>query len=278
MPDCIDGAPGEISSLSSREFELIRELAYRACGLDLKRGKEQLVSARLGKIIRHLKLRSFRDYYEWVVEDKSGRALTSMIDALTTNFTSFFRENAHFDFLRNGILPELGSTRQIRIWSAACSTGEEPYSLAMCVLDALPKVDLKILATDISTRVLSAAERGLFDAERTEKLGMNMARKYFLRGQGQYQGWYRVRPEVRGLIQFRRLNLIEDVPDVGMFDLISCRNVMIYFDRQTQQEVVSKLSAHIRCGGYLFIGHSESLNGMGHALQYVAPAIYHKTT
>lgn len=265
--------------MKAGEFAKIRQLAYDTFGLDLREGKETLVSARLGKHIRKSGCRSFDEYYRHVVDDSTGEALIHLIDALTTNHTSFFREPAHFDFLRKALLPEWKNRGGIEIWSAACSTGEEPYSIAMCILDALgpaPPGKVRILATDISTRVLAAAEKGIYPAERFEALSGVQLRSYWLRGERNWTGSYRAKKEVRALIEFRRLNLLEPVSQIGPFALIFCRNVMIYFDKPTQRQVVERLAGCLEPGGYLLTGHAESLTGIEHGLRYVQPAVYRK--
>jgi chemotaxis protein methyltransferase CheR len=267
----------DIRPLSEREFDQFRKLAYDTAGIDLQPGKEQLVSTRLSKQMRALRIGSYQEYYRFVTEDKTGDALIAMIDALTTNHTSFFREIAHFDFLRKNILPALSERDRISIWCAASSTGEEPYSIAFSILDelgieALPK--LNILATDISTRVLATAQRGAYSADRFGDLPPQQLRKYLLRGEGKWRDWYLVRKEIRAAIRFERLNLIGQFSHAAAFPVIFCRNVMIYFDRQTQEDVVQRLSNFLEPGGYLFIGHAESLNGLKQPLQYVRPATY----
>jgi chemotaxis protein methyltransferase CheR len=269
----------DIRPLTPQEFEQFRKLAYDEFGLDLRPGKEQLVSARLAKKMRQLRLHSYRDYYRHVVEDTSKEALVAMIDALTTNHTSFFREMAHFEFLKKNIMPALRSRDRIAIWSAACSTGEEPYSIAFTLLDelgaaALPRI--QILGTDISTRVLATAQRGAYPAERFQGAPPQQLRNYLLRGEGQWKSWYLVKKEIRSAVTFRRLNLMEKISHPSPFPVIFCRNVMIYFDRPTQQSVVQRLSEHLEPGGYLLIGHAESLNSIQHSLEYVRPAIYRK--
>jgi len=267
--------------LKADEFARIRQLAYDTFGLDLRAGKETLVSARLGKQIRNSGCRSFDEYYRHVVADSTGESLVNLIDALTTNHTSFFRESAHFDFVRKTCLPEWKNRPSIGVWSAACSSGEEPYSIAMCLLEELGQVApgrVRILATDISTRVLAAAERGIYPAERFAGLSATQLRSYWLRGEGDWAGRYRAKKEMRALIEFRRLNLLDPVSQIGRFALIFCRNVMIYFDRPTQQRVVEHLTDCLEPGGYLLTGHAESLTGIEHGLRYVQPAVYRKVS
>lgn len=266
--------------LKTAEFAKIQRLAYDTFGLDLRTGKETLVSTRLNKQIRELGFRSFDEYYQHVVGDSTGESLIQLIDALTTNHTSFFREPAHFDFLRKTILPEVAARgTTIDIWSAACSTGEEPYTIAMCALEDLGASvagRARILATDISTRVLKKAEQGIYPADRVDGIPGQQLRKYWLRGEGDWAGHYRAKKEVRALVEFHRLNLMDPLPQIGPFPVIFCRNVMIYFDKPTQQRVVQRLAGRLEPGGYLLTGHSESLTGIEHGLEYVQPAVYRK--
>jgi chemotaxis protein methyltransferase CheR len=278
MSDLEVGQQNDAQRLRSREFNLIRRIVYENFGIDLE-GKEVLVAARLGKKMRQLGLNSFERYFDYVRRDATGQALTSMVDSLTTNHTSFFREPQHFDYLREVILPALRRAAQIRIWSAACSTGEEPYSIAFTVMEALGDAavsKVRILATDISTRVLATAERGLYPTSRFERIPIDRLRRHLLKGCGDSEGHYLVKKETRSLIEFQHLNLMQDFSRVGRFSAIFCRNVMIYFDRQTQQSLVQRLAEQLEPGGYLLIGHAESLNGIEHPLTYVCPATYRK--
>lgn len=269
----------EIRPLSAQEFEQFRKLTYEKVGIDLRPGKEQLVSARLGKKMRELHIHSYKDYYQHVQTDETGQALIAMIDALTTNHTSFFREIVHFEFLRQTILPELRDRDRISIWCAASSTGEEPYSIAFSILDELGMQALNklhILATDISTRVLASAKRGAYSADRFREFPAQQLRRYLLRGEDKWSNWYLVRKEIRAAITFQRLNLMEQFSHAAPFPVIFCRNVMIYFDRPTQESLVRRMTQALEPGGYLLIGHAESLNGIDHCLQYVRPAVYRK--
>jgi chemotaxis protein methyltransferase CheR len=214
-----------------------------------------------------------------VQEDSTGEALAALIDALTTNHTSFFRESAHFDFLKQTILPALRGRDRLSIWSAACSSGEEPYTIVFCLLEALGEAALskiRILATDISTRVLASAQRGAYPVERFETMPAAQVHRYLLRGENRWKGWYQVKPALRAAVEFRRLNLMEPFSHLGPFPVIFCRNVMIYFDRPTQQDLVNRLAGCLEPGGYLLIGHAESLNGVEHPLEYIRPAVYGK--
>lgn len=274
------GTPGVFSlALTEAEFAAVASLARRTFGLELGSGKEQLVVARVGKLMRRLGYTTFREYYRYVESDRSGDALVTLIDALATNHTSFFREQAHFDFLVQRVLPEWRSTGARRIWSAASSTGEEPYTIALVAREyfgvgsgSLPR----ILATDISTRVLDTARRGIYQADRFPAEMAPWLRKHLLRGEGRWEGCYRMRQEILDMIEFRRLNLIEPLPEMGQFAVIFCRNVMIYFSRETQQRVIDRLTACIEPAGYLFVGHAESLTGIRHDLEQIQPAVYRK--
>jgi chemotaxis protein methyltransferase CheR len=267
-------------TLTAGEFRQISELVYQRFGLDLKKGKEALVAARLGKRLRQKGIKSFAEYYRHVLADSSGEALIELIDSLTTNHTSFMREKAHFEFLTRAIKEEFSALASLEIWCAASSTGEEPYSIAMCLAEALPRGPesrrrgFRILATDISTRVLAHAKRGVYVAERFKELPAAWRRAYLLRGEGECKGSYKIKPDLASYVEYQRLNLIEPFPHRRRFHVIFCRNVMMYFDKSTQQDIVQRLSACLEPGGYLFVGHSESLTGVEHDLKYVRPATY----
>jgi chemotaxis protein methyltransferase CheR len=265
--------------LRASEFELISKLAYQHFGLDLSPSKQSLVSARLGKRLRELGLRSFREYYDHVTSDRTGAAMASMVDCLTTNHTSFFRELRHFDFLCETVVPELRSRSHIYLWSAACSSGEEPYSIAMSLLEqSHPEAEtrVKIMATDISTRVLEKARCGTYTTDRVKEIPPLMLQRYLQKDHGTGAGSYTFKKNVRSMIEFRQLNLMDRLQDGRRYSVIFCRNIMIYFDKPTQQDLVHRMSAHLEDGGYLFIGHAESLNLISHELDYVSPAIYRK--
>lgn len=265
--------------LKAAEFEKIRRLAYDTFGLDLRSGKETLVSTRLNKKIRESGFRSFEEYYQHVVGDSTGESLIQLIDALTTNHTSFFREPAHFEFLRRTFWHERGGRGAIDIWSAACSTGEEPYTIAMCALEELgasASGNVRILATDISTRVLGKAEQAIYPADRMDGIPGATLRKYWLRGEGDWTGHYRAKKEVRALIEFQRLNLMETLPAIGPFPLIFCRNVMIYFDAPTQRKVLEGMHRHLRPGGLLYVGHSENFTDSADLFRLRGKTIYER--
>jgi len=274
----------EAKDLTKREYQLIAALVYEKSGINLGDQKMQLVRTRLNKRLREGNFRTFREYYQFVKEDESGRELTALIDAISTNTTHLFRENKHFEFLAERfdewLSPEARRREPIRIWSAGCSSGEEPYSIAITAREALERNrrgQVKILATDISTRVLAKAQEGVFDAERLATVPKSYRRKYFQRKGPRDAERFEIVPAVRELITFARFNLMTpQFPFRNPFDVIFCRNVMIYFDKPTQEGLVRRYAHALRPGGYLLIGHSESLNSISHELAYVAPTIYRK--
>jgi chemotaxis protein methyltransferase CheR len=272
-------APTVIPELRPSEFEMIRDLALKTFGLDLRAGKERLVASRLGKHLRDGGFRSFRQYYDRVRTDTSGDLLIGLIDALTTNHTSFLREPAHFDYLRELLSTEYRLRSRIDIWSAASATGEEPYTLLFTALSCPDRgmfPDVHILASDISTRALSVAKKGMYSRERIATLPGAWTSRFFESAGGPTQEFRQVKAEFRARIAFRRINLIESLPVNTVFPVIFCRNVMIYFNKSTQAELVDRLAAKLEPGGYLFVGHSESLSGIDHSLRYVRPAVYQK--
>jgi chemotaxis protein methyltransferase CheR len=238
----------------------------------------------LQKRLRETGARTFAEYLTVVERDHTGSELVVLLDSITTNHTSFFREPEHFQFLTQTVVPEWTMTHPgtpLEIWSAACSSGEEPYTLAVTLHDTLPnaeKTRFRILASDLSTKVLRIAEQGVYKMERVEGIPLETLRRHFERGMGAQEGLARVNTTLRQRVEFRQLNLLEIGSLDRTFAVIFCRNVMIYFDRQVQQRVVSMLERHLRPGGYLFISHSESLNGVTHGLRWVAPAIYQRRT
>jgi chemotaxis protein methyltransferase CheR len=268
--------------LSEADFNYICKIAYQYCGLDIRPGKEGLVQSRLTKLMRRLEIDSFKEYRRYLEGDLEGQALCSMIDCLTTNHTSFFREEQHFQFLASTIMLALEERQRIDLWSAACSTGEEPYSLAFAVLEYFKErgkkaPEIRILASDISNRALAIAGRGVYAAEKLSKVPQAIVHQYMLRGSGASEGLLRVKPEVRELVQFRRLNLMEEFDEVGEYPLILCRNAMIYFDEATQEKVIARFHQRLESGGYFFVGHSESLNRMKQPMSYVCPATYRRS-
>jgi chemotaxis protein methyltransferase CheR len=265
------------------DFEFIRGLVYERSRINLTVDKRELVSARLGKRLRATNLPSITDYCRMLQSPGAEAELENLIDAISTNHTFFFRENAHFDFLRQTIVPEMKARAakehwpRLRVWSAACSSGEEPYSIAITLAETLSDWPWHVEATDISHRVLEKAAAGIYNAETVEKLSRERLLTHFQRGFGPYEGSYRVKNELRGHVSFRHLNLLEGEPPFHEpFQVIFCRNVMIYFDRPTQEELVQKLGRLLVPGGYLLVGHSESLTAVPHALETIRPATYRR--
>jgi chemotaxis protein methyltransferase CheR len=263
--------------MSDKVFRRLSEFIQGHCGIKMPPVKKQMLEGRLRKRLRALNVSSFESYCEHVFKAGAEAELIQMIDAVTTNKTDFFREPAHFDYLVEKILPELSRSREkISVWSAGCSSGEEPYTIAMILSEfALEnKINFSVLGTDISARVLEKARRAVYDHENIEPVPMSFRKKYLLRGKDN-RSMVRIKPELRSRVHFRRLNLMD--AGFGMHDkmcLIFCRNVMIYFDRNTQEELLGKFCRQLIPGGYLFTGHSETLQGMDLPLIPVAPTIH----
>jgi chemotaxis protein methyltransferase CheR len=268
------------------EFEFIRTLVYEHSRITLGPDKRELVAARLGKRLRATQVPTITAYCQFLKEPAGTAELAHLIDAISTNHTFFFRENSHFDFVRSDLVPEMLARQRTErwprflAWSAACSSGEEPYSLAITLDQCLPASagwGWHIECTDISHRILDKARAGIYRGESLTSLPAAQLRNYFQKGIGPQEGNYRIRDPLRTHLTFRQMNLLEgDPPFREPFHVIFCRNVMIYFDRPTQEELVNKLTRRLVPGGYLFVGHSESLTGIRHPLQTVRPAIYRR--
>ncbi len=271
-PSASNALDATLPTLSGSAFSRIATLTRELCGISLRAGKEKLVQSRLARRLRATGRTTFEDYLELVGHDSNE--LGRMIDVLTTNKTNFFREPAHFDLLRDELLPVWAKRREpIRIWSAACSTGEEPHTIAMTILDAAPLLAprVRILATDISTIVLGRARSGLYAHDAVAEVPDAFRRKYF-KEVGARQ--FAVSPSVLDLTHFAQLNLLDDWPMQGPFHAIFCRNVMIYFDKDTQMSLAGRMRDLLVPGGLLLIGHSESLGPSVAGLQYERPAVY----
>jgi chemotaxis protein methyltransferase CheR len=270
-------------TLSDEEFRAFAELVHAKAGINLNSGKKELVRARLAGLVRSGSFTGLADYYDYIINDPTGDELVRLLDAISTNLTSFFRESKHFRFMVERFLPTLiqekTKTKRLRIWSAGCSTGEEPYSIVMTVFEYFPKPfqsDFKVLGTDLSTRVLQSARAGVYSSDAVREIPVSILRRYFLRGDGKWTGYYRLSPHVRDSVVFRRLNLIEPFPFRHAFDLIFCRNVMIYFDKKLQADLVARMYRVLEPGGYLFIGHAESLSGINRQFTYIEPTVYRR--
>ena len=270
-------------SFGEEDFAALRELVKTHTGIHLSEQKREMVYGRLSRRLRALGLESFRAYRE-LLERGDGEELVQFCNAITTNLTSFFREAHHFQYLREHVLAkhaaDRASTRRLRFWSAGCSSGEEPYSLAMTVHEALPDVrrwDIKILATDLDTEVLGRGQRGLYEEERVRGMPAQRVERFFSRERQGAGADYRVNPELRELITFRELNLMHALPMKGPFDAIFCRNVVIYFDKETQRDLFARMARLQRPGDVLFLGHSESLYRVSEAYTLVGKTIYRRS-
>ena len=267
---------------SDRDLATIVRLVYEKSGITLHAGKRALVSARLQKRLRQAGVESFHDYVKLLQADTSGDEVTAMLDAITTNHTSFFREPQHFEYLEQVVLPALRDRSRVTPilgWSAACATGEEPYSIALTAARVLGDDvgrRVRLLASDLSSRAVARASAGVYRADRLADLPRHLVLKYFQKASGVQPECLQISAPVRQLIEFRRLNLLRPAPPGPPFDFIFCRNVMIYFDRDAQQRVIDTLERRLARGGHLFVSHSEGLNALRHSLTWVAPAIYRR--
>lgn len=264
------------NTITDQEFALFQRLIYRLAGISLSPVKKILLVGRLSKRLVHHGFETFSEYYRLLSSGKHPDELQLFIDLLTTNETYFFREPQHFDFLRTEILARHSGPKPFRIWSGACSSGEEPYSMAMVLAEALPRAQWEVFASDISMTILERARAGLYPLERTNGISTEMLRKYCLKGVNAQQGKLLVAPELRQKVRFAQVNLTEPITGVGEFDVIFLRNVMIYFDAETKRNVVHNMLPSLKPGGYFIVGHSESLNGITDRLLSLRPTIYRK--
>jgi len=267
-----------MASLSDREFDRLREMIKDICGIDLAANKKELVRNRLNKRLRDLSLDSYKAYLDFVSSPGQREEIIRMVDAISTNVTHFFRESKHFDLLRDQVIkPAIQrGRRQFRVWSAGCSSGEEPYTIASVFSDTVAdaaSLDIRILATDISTEILDKAKQGIYGDDRLREVDPRILKKHFRKTDN---GEWAVSEKLKKFVTFSRLNLMDPWPMKGPFDVIFCRNVMIYFDKQTQGDLVRRYSDLLRSGGYLLIGHSESLTGVNHGLEYEKPTVFRK--
>jgi chemotaxis protein methyltransferase CheR len=278
--------PWATAKLQTREYQRLSHTIEELCGIRIPPGKRVLLEIRLRRRLRALNMRSFARYCDYLMSPEAGPdEIVPMIDEITTNTTEFFREPQHFDFLINEGLPALaslgGGTRSpLRVWSAACSSGEEPYTLAMVLADfasSQPRYLYSILATDICGDVLEEAKRAIYSEERIEPIPFLMRQKYLLRSKNRSDRLVRIAPQLRACVTFRRLNFMDSDYQIDRpMDLIFCRNALIYFSRETQRTICTRLCQHLRVGGYFFLGHAEALQGMLTGLTAVAPTIYRK--
>lgn len=262
-------------------FNYIIVLIYERCGIRLHDGKHHLIRARLGKRMRHYGIASLPEYCDFLKTQADEDEITHVVDALTTNFTHFMREEDHFKFLVNQALPSLAEPRakRFKVWSAACSTGEEPYTIAFYLMEHFPTMsgwDWQILATDISTKALSKAQQGIYPNDRLDSVPAEWTRKYFQRGVNAWEDYCRVKKLITDRIRFKQLNLLGAYDFNDSFEVIFCRNVMIYFDRPTQEHLVRQLARMLVPKGYILVGHAESLTGLDVPLRCLKPSVYQK--
>ncbi len=262
------------ASLSDQEFLRFSQFMRHAAGINLPPAKKSLVAGRLGKRLKHHGLTSFADYYSLISSETGERQIA--LDLLTTNETHFFREPRHFELLRGFLLAEHSRGRVFRAWSAACSTGEEAYTLAMVLAEALGEAPWEVLGSDISTRVLAQASLGLYPMERAKGLSPERLKRHCLKGIASQAGRFLISPVLRERVRLAQINLTQALPSTPTFDVIFLRNIMIYFQTETKRKVVARLLARLRPGGWLVVGHSESLNGLAEGLKGIAPAVYRK--
>ena len=270
------------AELGDEDFERFKALIYSESGIKLSDMKKSLVKARLTKRLRLLKIDTFTEYYDYLVKNFNEEKY-NFVNAITTNKTDFFREIKHFEFLRDVCLPEFieSGKKELRIWSAGCSTGEEPYTIAISLLEFFEnqkvRPDIKILATDIDTSVLERASEGIYNWEHVKDIDTRILKKYFLRGKDENEGLFKIKGNIKKMVTFRRLNLHDErYPMKKIFDLIFCRNVIIYFDKESQKNLFNKIHHYLDDYGYLFIGHSENLASVTRKFKLVGNTIYKK--
>jgi len=266
---------------TGQDFSRVQKIVYDFAGIDLNESKKNLVYNRLSKRIRFLDRTSFKDYLDYVSEQGESE-FVHLINAITTNLTFFFRENHHFEYLAETVIPELikanQSSKKIRIWSAGCSTGEEPYSLAIVLKECVPKGwDARVLATDLDTTVVQTGMAGVYKSDRLKGVSEARKKRWFLKGTGSMDGWIKVKPGLQEIIDFGQINLMNDWPIKDTIDVIFCRNVVIYFDKPTQSKLFDRYADLLTNDGHLFIGHSESLYKVCDRFDLLGKTIYKKT-
>jgi chemotaxis protein methyltransferase CheR len=272
-------------AFTDRDFDYISQIVGERVGIDLPKTKRELIYGRLAKRLRKLGIKSFKEYCDRL-EQGDEEEFTNFINAITTNVTSFFRENHHFEFLRNTLLPDLiqkqkyASQPRLRVWSAGCSSGREPYTIAMVLKETIPDLDrwdAKILATDLDSHILEVARKGIYSIDHLNEIPQESQKRWLKVGHGSNEGDFIIRNELKQLISFRQLNLLSGWPMQGLFDFIFCRNVTIYFDTNNRMNVVNRFADQLVDDGHLFVGHSESLFGLTHRFKSVGHTIHLKT-
>jgi chemotaxis protein methyltransferase CheR len=273
------------AQLSQEEFDKLSRFIYKESGIKMPPVKRVMLQSRLQKRLRELNMTTFKDYIDYVFsKDGLNGEIIHMLDVVSTNKTDFFREPVHFDFLSNTVLPEFvqqrAGSRTIKVWSAGCSSGEEPYTISIVMADFAeknPGFDFSIIGTDISTQILQKAVDAVYKEERVTIIPLETKRKYFLRSKDRVNPTVKVNSDLRKRVRFGRLNFMDNYYDIPeTFDIVFCRNVLIYFDRETQEKVINKLCDKLRPGGYFFLGHSESIMNMQVPLKQVKPTIFQR--
>lgn len=266
------------TTITDQEFSYFQRFIFDAAGITLNPSKKALVCGRLSKRLQQRNVQSYAEYFKLLTSGKEAEEVQTAIDLLTTNETYFFREPKHFELLRQKALAARESHNAFRVWSAACSSGEEPYSIAMTLEDVLAGRPWEVFGSDISSRVLQRARTGHYPMSRAKHLPATYLRRFCLKGTGPQEGTLLVERSLRSRVQFLQINLNEPLPKMGAFDVIFLRNVLIYFNAETKRSVVARILTALKPGGYLLIGHSETLNDISNAVQQVAPSIYRKPT
>jgi chemotaxis protein methyltransferase CheR len=266
-----------VKPITDTELAQFRRFIFEAAGITMSEQKKALVEGRLGKRLTLHGLESFGQYFQMLISGQHPDEVQVAVDLLTTNETYFFRELKHFEFLRTQALAARSRVQPFRVWSAASSSGEEAYSIAMVLADCMETTPWEVLGTDISTQVLKGAGRALFTMERARHVPPEYLRRFCLKGSGEHEGKLLIERNLRSHVMFRQVNLNSPLPNLGKFDVVFLRNVMIYFSDDTKREVVARVISTLKPGGTFFVGHSESLNGISNAVESVAPSIYRKS-
>jgi chemotaxis protein methyltransferase CheR len=264
----------KLETLPSEEvFTLFQKLVYDKLGIHLAKQKRMMLGHRLLKRVKHIQANGFSDYFRFITNPKNSSELEVALELMTTNETFFFREEKHFEYMAQNILPKISPNREYKVWSAASSSGEEPYSIAM-LLNEHCNAPWSVVASDVNKSVLAHARKGIYIDDRTKLLPQKYREAYCAKGTGEFEGYMRVKPELRNRLHFFAFNLLDNMASLGKFDLIFIRNVMIYFDDKTRQKIISGLQQCLNKDGHLFISHSETLHGLEHSFELIKPAIY----
>ncbi len=266
----------QLATLSDREFNQFKDLIFSKAGISMTPAKKNLISGRLASRLKAYELFSYSDYFTLLHSGQHPDEMRMMVDLLTTNETYFFREAKHFDFLRDTVLAMSGGQTPLRIWSAASSSGQEAYTIAMILAEYAGRRPWEIMGSDISSRVLEKARTGLYAISEAEDIPLPYLKRYCLKGLGPQEGTFLIHRDLRSRVQFSQINLNTALPPLGEFDIVFLRNVMIYFNNDTKREVIARLLGTIKKGGYLLVGHSESLNGIADGVKLISPSVYMK--